>query len=159
MGAAGVDFDSGYGLIQADQALASLDPDSDGDGLSDATETALGTNPNNVDTDGDGLADGMGGVVPLAALPAGIDTDGDGFVDGEQDFGTDPLASNIGDVAPRGAPDNVLNAGDLVVLARLVTGDITDMGDLEAVLANLNGDNEINAADLLLLQQLLLTAP
>ena len=131
--------------------------DSDGDGLSDATEAALGTDPNNADTDGDGLADGAGGIVPLAALPGGVDTDGDGFVDGEQDFGTDPIASNIGDVAPRGAPDSVLNAGDIVVLTRLVTGVIA-ADALETVLADINNDSQINAADLLLLQQLLLLA-
>ena len=33
-------------------------PDSDGDGLSDAEEEALGTDPNNPDTDGDGYEDG-----------------------------------------------------------------------------------------------------
>lgn len=133
-------------------------PDSDGDGLSDTTEVLLGTNPNNADTDGDGLADGADGSVPLGALPGGIDTNGDGFVDGEQDFGTAPLASNVGDVAPRGAPDSVLDAGDAVVLTRLVTGLIT-ADALETELADLNADSQINAADLLLLQQLLLTPP
>ena len=132
--------------------------DSDGDGLSDATEAVLGTDPNNADTDGDGLADGADGVVPLAALPGGVDADGDGFAGGEQDFGTDPVTSNIGDVAPRGVPDNVLNAGDAVVLTRLVTGIIT-ADALETALADLNDDNQLNAADLLLLQRLLLSAP
>jgi hypothetical protein len=132
--------------------------DSDGDGLSDAAEVALGTDPNSVDTDGDDLADGADGFVPLAALPGGVDADGDGFADGEQDFGTDPVTSNIGDVAPRGAPDNVLNAGDAVVLTRLVTGIIT-ADALETALADLNADKQLNAADLLLLQQLLLSAP
>src|SRR5204862_339878 len=32
--------------------------DTDGDGLSDAQETTLGTNPNDADTDDDGLSDG-----------------------------------------------------------------------------------------------------
>ncbi|MBV9084798.1 MAG: hypothetical protein JOZ62_19140 [Acidobacteriaceae bacterium] len=35
------------------------DPDSDGDGLSDAQERNLGTDPNNQDTDGDGYPDGL----------------------------------------------------------------------------------------------------
>ncbi|MEN8763556.1 MAG: dockerin type I domain-containing protein, partial [Thiogranum sp.] len=108
--------------------------------------------------DGDDLADGADGFVPLAALPGGVDADGDGFADGEQDFGTDPVTSNIGDVAPRGAPDNVLNAGDAAVLTRLVTGIIT-ADALETALADLNADKQLNAADLLLLQQLLLSAP
>jgi hypothetical protein len=33
-------------------------PDSDGDGLTDAEELELGTNPNNPDSDGDGWSDG-----------------------------------------------------------------------------------------------------
>jgi hypothetical protein len=36
----------------------SLPGDTDGDGLSDAQETALGTNPNSADTDNDGFSDG-----------------------------------------------------------------------------------------------------
>jgi hypothetical protein len=154
---ANIFFNTGFNwFFNTDTANQAVDTDNDG--LSDATEAVLGTDPNNADTDGDGLADGAGGIVPLAALPGGIDTDGDGFVDGEQDFGTDPLASNAGDVAPRGAPDSVLNAGDAVVLTRLVTGIIT-ADALETVLADLSNDSQINAADLLLLQQLLLATP
>jgi len=98
--------------------------------------------------------DGADGIVSFGALPGGVDTGGNGFADGEQDFGTDPLTSNVGDVAPRGAPDNVLNADDAVVLTRLVTGIIT-ADALETALADLNADKQLNAADLLLLQQLL----
>ena len=64
--------------------------DSDGDGIDDATESANGTNPDNVDSDGDNLVDGTDGVVTVAVLASGVDRDGDGFVDGELDFGTDP---------------------------------------------------------------------
>ena len=42
--------------------------DSDGDGLTDAEELALGTNPNNPDTDGDGVADGEDNC-PLVSNP------------------------------------------------------------------------------------------
>lgn len=45
-------------------------PDTDGDGLSDAAEALLGTDPNNPDTDGDGLCDGaevLAGTDPLDA--------------------------------------------------------------------------------------------
>jgi hypothetical protein len=129
--------------------------DSDGDGLSDATEAVLGTNPNNADTDGDGLADGTGGIVPLAALPGGVDGDGDGFVDGEQDLGTDPTQSNIGDIAPLGSPDGQINAGDLVVMIRLLTG-LESPTALESVLADIKDDGQLNVADLLLLQKAVL---
>jgi hypothetical protein len=37
---------------------AIADPDSDGDGLTDSQEAALGTDPQNVDTDGDTYDDG-----------------------------------------------------------------------------------------------------
>jgi uncharacterized repeat protein (TIGR01451 family)/MYXO-CTERM domain-containing protein len=47
--------------------------DADGDGLSDAFERAIGSNPNDADTDDDGLLDG------LEANPA-EDTDGDGAI-------------------------------------------------------------------------------
>ena len=35
------------------------EPDSDGDGLSDAEEAELGTNPNDSDSDDDGVSDGQ----------------------------------------------------------------------------------------------------
>jgi len=63
------------------------DTDSDGDGLTDAEEAALGTNPNNPDSDGDGFSDGeevARGTDPLDILsfPLGTpeDLDGDGLL-------------------------------------------------------------------------------
>lgn len=49
--------------------------DSDGDGLKDGVEKAIGTNPLNPDSDGDGIPDGT-------EAPGGVttDTDGDGIV-------------------------------------------------------------------------------
>ena len=133
------------------------DADSDGDGLNNIYEvTVLGTNPENVDSDGDGLVDGTDGFVLTTDLPGGIDSDGDGYVDGEQDTGTDPLTTNIiGDIAPRDTPNYQLDAGDLVLLTRLVTGVIPPTA-LESALGDINGDTKINTADLLLLQQLLI---
>ena len=116
-------------------------------------------------------------------LPGGVDTDNDGYVDGEQDFGTDPtlgdtdsdgisdgdevstygidpLKSNLGDVGPLNNPDNQWNAADLVVMTRLVTGALTvTPGSLPDILGDMNDDDKVDVADLLLLQQLILNSP
>lgn len=57
--------------------------DLDGDGLPDAFETLLGTDPRNPDTDGDGLPDGL--EVLTHTDPLDDDTDDDGLLDGEED--------------------------------------------------------------------------
>lgn len=150
---ASIEFGGGFSWFFNRDSLI----DSDGDGLSDDYEVnTLGTDPNDVDSDGDGLVDGASGVVLLSTLPGGVDADGDGFVDGEQDLGTDPTASNLGDVGPRGSPDNQITVGDLVVLTQLVSGSIPQPGALEAFLADINRDSLLNAADLLLLQEAVL---
>ena len=84
------------------------DIDSDGDGLTDREEAALGTDPFNPDTDGDGLGDGdevrssyarLGGGdggYPYSGAPSdplNPDTDMDGLKDGAEvlAYRTDPL--------------------------------------------------------------------
>ncbi len=57
--------------------------DSDGDGLSDAEELQLGTNPNLSDTDVDGLGD-REEVKVYSTDPLNPDTDGDGYLDGAE---------------------------------------------------------------------------
>ncbi|MBZ0318834.1 MAG: hypothetical protein K8L91_20630 [Anaerolineae bacterium] len=62
--------------------------DSDGDGLTDADESVIGTNPKAWDTDGDDIGDGSeirGGTDPL-----NIDTDMDGEVDSQDQLPTIP---------------------------------------------------------------------
>ena len=70
--------------------------DSDDDGLTDAEEAALGTDPGNADSDGDGLTDGV--EVELGTNPLSSDTDNDGYTDQEEvSEGTSPTD---GDDAP-----------------------------------------------------------
>ncbi len=74
------------------------DPDSDGDGIVDASETNTGiyvspfntgTNPTKPDTDGDGLTDGQE-VSTYGTDPTKPDTDGDGANDKNDAFPLDP---------------------------------------------------------------------
>jgi hypothetical protein len=71
--------------------IPSTDPD--GDGLSDAIEARLRTDPTNPDTDGDGLKDGDE-VNVYGTNPTNPDTDDDGLTDGEEVFvyATSPLS-------------------------------------------------------------------
>ena len=103
--------------------------DTDGDGLGDGQEVGVyGTNPLVSDTDGDGLLDGeevtLYGTNPLLA-----DTDSDSFSDGiEVAAGTNPLSAaskpQMGDIAPHGAPDGVVDTADALLAMRIATGDL-----------------------------------
>ena len=70
----------------------------------------------------------------------------------------DPLAPTflLGDIAPRGNPDNIVDLGDLVILTRLSTKVIQPTA-LESILGDINSDGQLNAADMLLLQRLVLS--
>jgi outer membrane protein OmpA-like peptidoglycan-associated protein/opacity protein-like surface antigen len=72
--------------------------DSDGDGLSNAKEDELGTDPYNPDTDGDKLTDGEE-VLDYGTNPLEPDTDWDGLKDGEEvhRYDTDPLDPDTDD--------------------------------------------------------------
>jgi hypothetical protein len=76
-------------VIYTPAAPAQGDLDSDEDGVSDAQEASLGTDPANADTDQDGLFDGA--EVTAGTDPTLSDSDGDGFGDNaEVTNGTDP---------------------------------------------------------------------
>jgi len=87
-----------------------LNPDTDGDGLSDGSEVASGTDPSKADTDGDGISDADedsdgDGLTDGAEVnthgtdPSKADTDGDGLNDGVEvnAHGTDPLDADSDD--------------------------------------------------------------
>ncbi len=104
-------------FLQADEAGSDVILDSDGDGLTDVQEAALGTDPANMDSDGDGLSDGDevnlyhtqpldedsddDGLSDELEISVGtdnttMDSDGDGLTDGEEvmGLGIDPMAAD-----------------------------------------------------------------
>lgn len=147
VGVTGPDTVYGYGKLQLPLI------DSDGDLLDNVTELQLGTNPLLVDTDGDGLSD-YAEHVTWGTDPLLADTDGDGVNDYAEaiTWGTNPLVSNLADLAPRGSPDGVVNAADLLVLTRLLSGDIMATG-AEQVFADLNHNAGLDTGDLALMIQ------
>ncbi len=76
------------GLTISTLAIDLNAPDSDGDGLTDPVEIAVGTNPHRMDSDCDGLLDPVE-VLDGNDQPAIFDQDGDGIVDGLENRHTD----------------------------------------------------------------------
>ena len=120
--------------------------DSDGDGLTDAAEGALGTDPSDPDTDSDGLLDGT--EVDIAdgsgcPDPTIADSDGDTLSDGEEvAAGTNPCnVDTDGDLVPDNIDPNPSDPGDtanfLEEAIRLVCQSIQDLD-----LSLFNGANE-----------------
>lgn len=80
------------GLSNAEEAALGTDPktaDSDGDGIDDGDEVELGTDPQAFDSDDDGVADGE--EIALGTDPTSADSDGDGIPDGDELASGDPL--------------------------------------------------------------------
>jgi len=75
-------FNPGQEDVDTD-GLGDACDDSDGDGLTDARELALGTDYDDEDSDGDGLSDGDE-VNTYSTDPLDPDTDGDGINDGDE---------------------------------------------------------------------------
>lgn len=133
---ADLNTDSGYGRPYADSSVNALDRDSDGDGLWDGEEVALGTSPTNRDSDGDGLYDGQE-VHIWGTSPLDDDCDDDGLEDGTEVeiTGTDPLNENTdGDYVDDGVEVNSWGSnpldpdsdGDGIMDGETITGHYID---------------------------------
>ena len=140
------------------------DDDDDNDGLSDTFEISINTNQFLADTDGDTVSDFTEvNFDGLAAYDTNFDmnplspnTDNDAYLD---DVDTLPINFNYddGDVAPYGAPNTIIDTGDLLIGMQLILG-IKQTTNLEKAHMDLypSGapDGEITLSDYILLQQL-----
>jgi hypothetical protein len=88
----------GDGVSDADERRLGTDPastDSDGDGIPDGREIELGTDPANADSDGDGVPDRREADSGGKLDPTSSDSDGDGLSDGEElALGTNPASKD-----------------------------------------------------------------
>ncbi len=115
-----------------------IDTDDDDDGLLDVDELTAGTNPYLSDTDGDGFDDGM-----------------------EVTYGSDPLQNtdtpagnhvNNGDINA----DGTLDVVDVLLATRMVLGELIPADEQWWIRADMVPDGQVNAGDLLRIQQLAL---
>jgi len=88
--------------------------DADGDGLTDAQEADLGTNPIAADSDSDGLTDGQ--EVALGTNPTVADSDNDGVNDGQE------LASGTNPTDPDSDDDGIPDGSDVEAVQSTVSG-------------------------------------
>ncbi|NQU77900.1 hypothetical protein HQ544_04360 [Candidatus Falkowbacteria bacterium] len=104
--------------------------DTDGDGLTDEEELALGTDINNPDSDEDGLTDRQE-IEIYKTDPLEPDTDGDGYVDGnEVDYGYDPMGPGRLDDVENGGGDSLSAEGQAAYISYLAA---LESGNFEMV--------------------------
>lgn len=153
--------------VEMDQASFTVNVaalDSDLDGISDYDEiTIYGTLPGDADSDGDTVSD-YDEIFVYGTTATEADSDSDGLDDGvELANGSNPLDDTSwpnfedGDIAPLGAPDGVVNTADLLVMQRILDGQLVAT-PLELAHGDLypagNPDGVIDLSDLLLLHKL-----
>ncbi len=92
-------WEADHGFSDAIGGQGAMDPDFDG--LTNAQEYALGTDPNDADTDDDGLLDGA----ETSTNPLLADTDGDGLTDRQELTNTPPTNPQAPDTDGDGAGD------------------------------------------------------
>ncbi len=169
----GYDQYSGFGRLRMviPASLPDLNSlDSDSDGLTDALEAIVGTDPLDSDSDDDGLTDyqEVDWDGDAAAYSAGLDTDplnadtdSDGIIDGTESLaGSNPLSSDSnfgwGDINNNG----VVNAADVLLATRAALGVLTlsapqlARGNVAPLVGGQPAslpDDDFNVADLLLI--------
>ncbi len=106
-----------------------------------------GTSPTMADTDGDGIPDGA--EAALGTDPLNPDTDGDGLFDGEeQTFGTNPAVPNAGDYAASADYDgDGLDNGQELLLGTNPRVADTDGDGVSDGAEWLNGTDPLDATD------------
>ncbi len=146
--------------------------DTDGDGLDDLFEQAIGTDSALADTDGDGINDGQelgydgdGSFYDIFTDtdPLTNDSDGDGVSDGDEVVaGTDPLDNTSYPVTPDGDlnVDGVVDVRDMLIAQRILLGHLSltqeylNHGDVAPLLNGVpNPDGLFNLGDMLIIQQ------
>jgi len=136
----------GDGLSDGDEvnlhATDPIAPDSDGDGLSDSEEVNVhGTDPNDPDSDGDGLSDDAELDV-YATNPLASDSDGDGFDDRrEVRAGSDPNDANSTPPPPGFAPSLFQTSFIIHAFGNDVTTGTTDPFNTDVFFAMPLGTN------------------
>jgi len=141
-------------MIEVRRGDGGILTDTDGDGLSDVLELAIGTDPNLQDTDGDGVSDfdevnfdgNAAFYTPGVDLnPLSADTDGDGFTDGYDGRITVLAYPGGQDRNGDGYVDGELQTGTDPLLASSFPGD----GDI-------NQDGIVDVGDIVLIHQIVL---